>query len=427
MNSKTKKNLILVALNRLEVETIIGAINGEEYEDLSGIDAVREKIFEQAHDELLSDSFAPSSAFNDITATWSHQFREYFSAYLWGKASESERAEHNAFYGDLRRFAKSGGKMDYPKDTGAQATLDSFNSVDIEDAETEDEKKVLLFCIAEELEPPDDALERLGENIDAFFETLRFDENVDAAITATNYDSNLPVVDNVDYAPPEDWPDGMDPLRVQSRTCGDCGFHGKIAYLVDDGRMLVDSSGRTRDMAEIHEEPGASRFISSPVSDSRPRGQIVCDSCCTDQPPSRRVTIVGSSGAKCSIRVVGNMVEDLSYREHEENFDSLGNLTYDELIMAVETHRNSPSNFIAINTDNQHGPDPEQADIIHNVATGERRVFDEGPVLIYLAANSPVAGSEISVPNDDIENLKIAKDLLEVGNEEDSGTQSIAQ
>lgn len=407
MNHRTKLQIVAEALDQFTQSEIIEALNGDWHDELGGIDALRERVFEAARERIWNGIDAPGMEFNRVVGPWNHQFREYYAAYSL-KQIEDEIQDHNEYVSDLRRFAEAGDKMDYDPDTGAQTTLDLFlEDGGLREPNSQDELRVIVACLAVGEEPPENIYELIGGlDVDTFFDDVMNAGSIDTALEYSRYDSALPRGELSRLAPPDEWPDDLDPLNTSRFTCPSCHAEGREVYTEGGERAAVQSRGRMRDLYELTE--GGEYFI--PPTSSHTPGDRVCSGC-VDFGRSERITIITENGEKCRLGVRSSFCRDFSYEE--DGFDTATVLDDEAIETAIDVPRMRPNEYIELTPDGAgNTPVEDQREVLERADSSEYRIFNHGPIFVNITGRTPESAI-ILVPRDDVRALKEVKNALE--------------
>jgi hypothetical protein len=260
-------------------DTVTSLVNGD-LNDYAGAAALQTRIHTDAHDNWLSrvDSGAPYgelvSQFNSVTDSWSDKPRARFASYQARVIEpDDDDGSLQEYVDDLEDFAAS---YDVRGDTREQHNVDYDGPSNPFDADLNPylAEVVLMVRVNEpsgneeyvidECEQPHNLRERYRETGD-----------IEAALRAHYYDTSLDSSLASSLAPPEDWPDDMDPTRRRGQTCFRCGQDYNEVIHESAGRTFVDNDGRPIEMHDMRSSD-TQYYWAEPTN---PPSNHLCDTC----------------------------------------------------------------------------------------------------------------------------------------------------
>lgn len=269
-----------------------------------GRTAMREMLLrEKAREVHRAINSQPSGereerAFNEETEDWPIKARAYLADYYVDEYDVDER-----FAGELESFAQSEGVLNREM---MQTTLDCYyESNPFQDENLSFEEAVTVMWLREmdgwdtEVGSTSEVLSEI-ENHQNFRDWLEREDDVNAAIRGHIYDSDFPSELASEMAPPDEWPDDMDPADMETGRCASCGGQYREVYHHTRDRTWMRNGNIYSDVINLGSSSSPLEVHDSPGND----GQLLCGQCSDHWEANSDSVTVYHNGIVC--RVTGS-------------------------------------------------------------------------------------------------------------------------
>jgi hypothetical protein len=318
------------AQSRYGNTTVAGIVNGD-LTDYAGAAALQTYLHQEAHDDWLSrrDSDAMYgelvSNFNSVTSGWNDEPRARFASYQARELDpEDDDGAVQEYVDDLEGFAAS---YDVREDTREQESIDFEGPENPYDADLNpylgevvmmvrvnepsvDEQHVISEC-----EQPNNLLQRYRDTGD-----------IEASLRAHYYDPHIDSELASSLAPPEEWPDDLDPARRVGHSCFRCGENYDEVMHESHGRTYVSDGGRP---TSLHDMRSSETQYYWAEPDTNPPNNYLCDTCAGELRSSATTMKVSDGDDVARLGITEGVVIDYGlddtdytpYPELDDGFD----------------------------------------------------------------------------------------------------------
>ena len=318
-----------------------------------------------------------ASAFREATGGIPRPISVEFADYL---LRETEVIPEDDNY-DFEQFVEDfSSRYTSPRDDPIEIDTDEISS-----PLTFPERRLIVGQLAG-LDMTLDEAEQINDHQE-FVERATSYDSVEDAIRHCEYSSAIPdhIID--DLAPPEDWPEDLNPASLTRRQCSRCSSNYEVVYTEDGGRQFLHGP----DLIGVH-HTGAEADIHSISGDN-----IICDVC---------IDHMDTDGT-----IVGLITEDgcgvgisMGVAYVDEGEQPLSELPDEQVAAAVRNH----SDMVEMSEDEM---DVNVTAVLDAIQEGAQFTTDSGFIAIRNEGMIDGGGVKIRMDPTEFGSVKMAKDI----------------
>lgn len=394
--------------------------------DANGRTAMREMLLREIAREVrdaINDQPASEReerAFNEVTERWPIKARAYLADYYVDEYDADGR-----FAGELEDFARSEGVLNREI---MQTTLDCYYDGNPfnDDSLTRQEATTVMWLreMDDWGDEPRNMAEVLAEieNHENFREWLEREEDIGAALRGHIYDADFPSELASEMAPPEEWPDDMDPADMDRGTCVRCGSNYQEVFHHDDGRAWMRNGSVQTDAIRINDASCPLEVHDGDLHTSDDR--LLCSACTDDWESHSDAVTVYHNEMVC--RLTGSRSVILDHGNIEDS-------GYDDRTMLPGAVRQDALDLLSGGADGSYitmapadgpGRSGRKHELMNRLATGvSTSIPDE---TIFVVRRNPDFGDinyRVHVKRDNWDAAREAKEMLEAVGTDDEPVQ----
>lgn len=362
------------ATNLMSRRAIGDAFAGER-NGANGFDGVKLAVINYATNEIGTNielGQNDAEAFNNVVESWPREAQAQLCA------EELDNDRHDSYLDDCRAFAEAHGMTAVGFE---QAELDIFYPPNPyrDNSLSTDEADVVMLLRANDVDVDRDLLDEIDDP-SAFVEWFEQIGSVEQALQAHQFDSVLSTDQMGLLAPPDEWPDDMDPGNIRREVCSICTRDHMEVYTEEEG---------TEWMLRRSDEVIGGRLLDDSYISGR---NFLCDECYDSwEENASDVVVVGESG---TVKLKGD--SNVVKVEDDAAWDSIGSLTVNEQERAENMCQISfPPGFTSIQPGDGFGDMEVQHEAFDALMAPETE-FDNGTAYIVEYNVSP-PGAEYGV------------------------------